>query len=119
MRKKITILTLMALLVVSFGFAATKTTMKPASSTHKTMKPSSTKGTMKQEGTIQKIDPATHTIVLQIGSDTKTFTFNDKTSWVKNGKKVKNLDLKVGDKIWIYSDSKNVAQRIVASPTNT
>jgi Cu/Ag efflux protein CusF len=116
MRKKITILTLMALMVVSLSFAATKAT----STTHHSTKSASTpKGTMKQEGTVQKIDAATHTIVLQIGSETKTFTFTDKTSWVKNGKKVKNLDLKVGDKVWIYSDSKNVAQRIVASPTNT
>lgn len=120
MRKKITILTLMALMVVSLSFAATKASMKPAgtTSTHHSSKSSSMK-TMKQEGTVQKIDAATHTIVLQVGSETKTFTFNDKTSWVKSGKKVKNLDLKVGDKIWIYSDSKNVAQRIVASPTNT
>lgn len=71
---------------------------------------------MKQEGTIEKIDFTRHTVVVQVGSNSKTFKFSDKTMWMSDGKKVKSVDLKVGNKVAVYSDSKNVARRIEASP---
>jgi hypothetical protein len=54
--------------------------------------------------------------MVQIGTDSKTFKYSDKTTWTQDGKKVKTMDLKEGDKVSIYSDSKNFARRIEASP---
>lgn len=102
MTKRLTIIGIALLLFAGFGYATTKSMSKSSS--------------IKHEGTIQKIDPATHTIVVQVGSDTKTFKFSDKTMWARDSKRVHNTDLKVGDRVTIYSDSKNFARRIEASP---
>ncbi len=93
MFKKLTLIAFTVLLVASFANASTKSMPKT-------------------EGTIQKIDSATHTLTVQVGSDTKTFHFSSKTQYLTNGKSVKTMDLKEGEKISITADSKNFAKKI-------
>ena len=116
MMRKISFISFALLLIAAFSFAATSASSTSTSKAGTTSKSMSKSSTTKREGTIQKVDTAMHTIVVMVGTDSKTFKFSDKTSWMKDGKKVKSMDLKEGDKITVYSDSKNFARRIEASP---
>lgn len=102
MLKKLSILAFAILLAASFASAATSKATTP-----------------KIEGTIQKVDSTTHTLTVQVGSDTKTFHFSTKTQYLANGKSVKTMDLKEGQKISIWADSKNFAKKIELEPEKT
>lgn len=119
MIKKISMLLLACVLMVSSGFAANKSdTTKSTTTKSATMKSDMTK----VSGTVEKIDFKTHTLTLNTGSETKSFTIGSKTAYVHEGKKVKSTNLKVGDKVDLWANSKNMAHKIdieVANATTT
>lgn len=101
MLKKLSIIAFTVLLAASFASASSKST------------------TPKIEGTIQKIDTATHTITVEVGTETKTFHYSDKTQFRASGKTTKVMDFKTGEKISIYADSKNFAKKIEMEAAKT
>jgi hypothetical protein len=97
MIKKITMFVFAALLIASFSYATTH---------------SSKMSLTKTEATVQSVDSAKHTFTAMVGSDTKTYHFTTKTHLEMNGKSAKWSDVKVGDHIDIYTDSKGNVERI-------
>ena len=66
------------------------------------------------EGTVQKV--SAKSITIQVGSDQKTFTFDQAVKFTVNGKEPSALKVKPGDKATIVADKKNVAQKIDITP---
>lgn len=66
------------------------------------------------EGTVQKIDKSS--ITVQVGSDSKTFTFDRSLKFTVNGKHPANLTVKPGDKASIVANKSNVAEKIDVTP---
>jgi|GEM_PF-5873070 len=108
MIKKISMLVFACLLVASFSFAAdaAKTTMT---------KPEASK-MMKVSGTVEKMDAKTHTLTINTGTETKSYTYGSHTSYMQGTKKVKSSVLKDGDKVDVYADSKNVLHKVEIEP---
>jgi Cu/Ag efflux protein CusF len=116
MVKRISMLVFACLLVASFSFAA-ETATKAATPSKTT---TSTKSSMtKVSGTVDKIDAKAHTLAINTGTETKTVSYGSKTSYVENGKKVKSTELKSGQKVDVWTDSKNMARKVDIEPANT
>jgi len=114
MIKRISMLVFACLLVASLSFAAT--TPKPASTKSEATKSASAQAMMKVSGTIEKIDAKTHTLSINTGTETKSFTFGIKTVYMQGTKKVKSTTLKEGDKVDVYPDSKNMIHKLEIEP---
>ena len=119
MMKRISMLVLACLLVASFSFAAETASKDATSSKPATMK-SETKSSMtKISGTVDKIDVKAHTLAINTGTETKTVSYGSKTSYLQNGKKVKSTELKSGQKVDVWADSKNMARKVDIEPAAT
>jgi len=117
MLKRTLMLVFACLIVASFSFAAD--TASTAATTGKTAMKSDSKSMDKLTGTIDKINVKTHTLSINTGSETKTVSFGSKTSYIENGKKVKIAQLKTGQKVDVWTDSKNMAHKIDIEPSMT
>jgi Cu/Ag efflux protein CusF len=108
MIKRISLLIFACLLVAAFSFAADTTPKAPSakSATAKSMEMAKT------SGTVDKMDAKAHTITVNTGTESKTFTVGSKTSYLEGGKKVKSTTLKEGAKVDVWSDSKNMAHKV-------
>ena len=111
MIKKISTLVFIGLLVASFGLAASAST-KPATTSSEHAMASMTK----VSGTVDKVDLKTHTVTINTGTETKTVSFGSKTSYLEKGKKVRSSQLKSGQKVDVWTDSKNMAHKIEIEP---
>src|SRR5262245_9557436 len=119
MMKRILLLVFACVLVASFSFAADTAAKGTTPSKSATMK-SETKSSMtKVSGTVDKIDAKAHTYAINTGTESKTVSFVSKTSYVQNGKKVKSTELKSGEKVDVWIDSKNVARKVDIEPSAT
>jgi len=120
MLKKVSYFVLAVLLVAGFSFAASTdtatTSTKTTTTTTKSMTKSSMKSMPKVEGTVQKVDPATKTVSVQVGTDTKDYTYGTKTWFMSGKKRVKSTELKVGDKVSFTADSKNMIHKLEIEP---
>jgi Cu/Ag efflux protein CusF len=70
----------------------------------------------KTSGTVDKMDAKAHTITVNTGTESKTFTVGSHTSYLEGGKKVKSTSLKEGAKVDVWSDSKNMAHKVEIEP---
>jgi hypothetical protein len=66
------------------------------------------------EGTIQKMDKKS--ITLQVGTESKTFTFREGMKITVNGKRPSNVNLKPGDKASVWANKNNVVDKIDVTP---
>jgi len=66
------------------------------------------------EGTIEKIDKSS--ITLQVGGESKTFTFQKDLRITVNGKRPSSLTVKPGDKASVWADKNNAAEKINVTP---
>jgi hypothetical protein len=73
----------------------------------------------KVSGTVDKIDLKTHTLSINTGTETKTVSYGSKTSYMENGKKVKSSMLKSGQKVDVWTDSKNMAHKVDIEPAES
>jgi hypothetical protein len=122
MLKKSLILTFALILVVGFAYAATQSSDSSKATTSSSSNSKATSGSMsssskmaastKVEGTIQSVDLKTHTMTVTVGTDTKTYKFGTKTSFMSDKKHVKAAELKAGDKVTLTVDSKNYARKV-------
>ena len=62
------------------------------------------------EGTVQKVKNGA--ITVQVGSDSKEFTFKKNLKFTVNGKIPRSVSLKAGDKVAVEADKNNVAHTI-------
>jgi hypothetical protein len=66
------------------------------------------------EGTIQKMDKDSNT--LQVGGESKTYTFKKSMKITVNGKRPSNVNLKAGDKASVWTDKNNAVEKIDVTP---
>jgi hypothetical protein len=66
------------------------------------------------EGTIQKMDKSS--ITLQVGGESKTFSYKKNMKITINGKRPSNVTLKTGDKASVWADKNNVVEKIDVTP---
>lgn len=109
MIRKISLFLFIALLAAGLSMAAT------------TAKPAAKSASAAVKGTVDKVDLTAHTISVMVGTESKNFTFNDKSYFFQGKTKVKVDQLKQGDKIAITADSKNYIRKadLEAAPTMT
>src|SRR5205085_4440294 len=104
MIRKISMLLIVAALAATVGFAAAPS-MAKKSAHH-----------MMVKGTVDKIDTAAKTITVTVGTESKTYTYNQK-SWIMQGKKKMKIDdLKSGDTVTVTADTKNYIRKIDIAP---
>jgi Cu/Ag efflux protein CusF len=116
MIKRISILVFACLIVAAFSFAAD--TPSTAATTKAPSKSAMKSDLEKVSGTVEKMDSKTHTVTVNTGTESKAFTTGSKTVYMQSGKKVKSTTLKEGDKVSVWSDSKNMAHKIEIEPAS-
>jgi len=104
------------LIVASLSYATG--TSAPAATTKAPAKSAMKSDLEKVSGTIDKIDAKAHTVTVNTGTESKSFTIGSKTVYMEGGKKVKSTVLKQGDKIDVWTDSKNMAHKIEIEPAS-
>ncbi len=92
MLKRISILMVAVFLVSGFAYAAKATV----------------------EGTVEKMNK--DSITLQVGGESKTFTFQKSMKVTVNGKRPSTLTVKPGDKAAVWADKNNTAEKIDVTP---
>jgi hypothetical protein len=113
--KKLALFAILGLFVAAFAFAQSEET------TTATQQPSTSEKTIVTKdgeiiGTIEKVDVPTKTFVVKVDKDgtmtTKTYTFNEQTTFGTPEKVLKVEELKTGDVIVLQSDPKNVVTSV-------
>lgn len=66
------------------------------------------------EGTVEKMSK--DSITLQVGGESKTFTFQKSMKVTVNGKRPSTLTVKPGDKATVWADKNNAAEKINVIP---
>jgi hypothetical protein len=66
------------------------------------------------EGTVEKMSK--DSITLQVGGESKTFTFQKSMKVTVNGKRPSTLTVKPGDKASVWADKNNAAEKINVTP---
>ncbi|PWT87580.1 MAG: hypothetical protein C5B54_12080 [Acidobacteria bacterium] len=105
MIKKVSIFVFVALLAAAISFAAT-----PAPKAKWVM------------GTVASMDTTAKTITVTVGKESKTYTYDDKSTFTmmhgKTSAAAKVDDLKAGDKVSIDADSANLIKslKVVSAP---
>jgi hypothetical protein len=66
------------------------------------------------EGTVEKMNK--DSITLQVGGESKTFTFKKSMKVTVNGKRPSTLTVKPGDRASVWADKNNVAEKINITP---
>jgi len=114
MVKKIFVLAFALVIMVGFAYAATQSSSSSKQTTSSATKSttSSKSSATKVEGTFQSMDAKAHTLTVQVGTDTKTYHYSSKTSFMSDKKMVKSSTLKAGDKVDLWVDSKNHARKV-------
>jgi hypothetical protein len=93
MLKRISILMLAVFLSAGFAYAAKQATA---------------------EGTVEKMNK--DSITLQVGGESKTFTFKKSMKVTVNGKRPSSLTVKPGDRASVWADKNNEAEKINVTP---
>ncbi|HSE42182.1 MAG TPA: hypothetical protein VLH08_15565 [Acidobacteriota bacterium] len=66
------------------------------------------------EGTVEKMNK--DSITLQVGGESKTFTFKKSMKVTVNGKRPASLTVKPGDRASVWADKNNEAEKINVTP---
>jgi Cu/Ag efflux protein CusF len=97
--RKLFLLAAVAVLTVSFAYAAAPAKVVPTAT--------------RVKGTVDKVDTTAHTLTVTVGTASKTFTYNEKTTVFMSHKKAKIDDLKAGDKVSLSHDAKDYLRSVM------